>query len=138
MQLHGGESVPQNQLHAFTHVALAGERLLGVIAEVGALKEPANDLAQREHTGNRAVLEPANKEALHVRLPAAHHPLREGLHVGGRRYPAAMQCTAGGVSRHDLSPVAAGGFAQVDAFAHLKGIVEIRLAHAEPSLAEPR
>jgi hypothetical protein len=138
MQFHGGERVPQHQLHALDHVALAGKRLLGVVAEVGALKEPPNDLAERKHAGNRAVLEPANEEALHIRLAAAHHPLREAARVSRRGHPAAMQRSAGSVSRHDLHLVAVGGFTQVDSFADFEGMVEIRLAHAEPSLAEPR
>ena len=138
MQPHGGEGVAQHELHALPHVALPGKRLLGVVAEVGALEEPPNDLTQREHADNCAVLAPANEEALHIRLPAAHHPLGEAVRVRRRGHPAAMQGSAGSVPRHDLHLVALGGLAQVDPFAHLERMLEIRLVHAEPNLAERR
>ena len=138
MQLNGGEGVPQHQLEPFRHEPLPCIRLLGVIAEVGTLKQPPNDLTQGEDARDGAILEPAHEEALHIRLAAAHHPLGKGLCVGGRGYPAAMQCTAGGVPRDDLGLVTAGRFAQVDALAHLEGFSQVRFRHVAPIVAEPR
>ena len=138
MQFHGGEGVAQHQLQAFHHVALAVERTLRVVPDVGALEEAPNDLTQRIDAGDRAVLEPAHEEALDIRLPAPHHPLDEGLHVGGRGHPAAVQCPAGSVPSDDLRLITVGGFPQVDPFAEFERVFEVRLAHAEPSLAEPR
>jgi hypothetical protein len=138
MQLHGHEGVPQYQLQALRHVALAVEWTDRMVAHVGALKQPPNDLTQGKDAGDRAIVEPADEETLHIRLPAPHHPLGESLRVGRRRHQAAMERAAGRVARNDLRLVAAGRFAQVDPFAYLEGICEVRLAHAEPSLAEPR
>jgi hypothetical protein len=138
VQLHHHEGVSQHQLHALPHVALAGKRLLGIIPEVRALKEPPNDLTQGEHAGNRAILEAAHEEALHIRLSAPHHPFGVGARVSRRGHPAAMQRSAGSVPRYDLRLVAVGRFAQVDPLTHFEGMLEIRLAHVEPSLAEPR
>jgi hypothetical protein len=138
MQFHGDESVPQRQLQPFRHVALPGKGLHGVVTHVGALKQPPNDLTQGKNAGDRPVLDPADEEALDIRKTAPHHPLGESVRIGGWRHPAAVQCTAGRVPCDDLRLVTAGGFAQVDPFAHLEGLSEVRLAHAEPSLAEPR
>jgi hypothetical protein len=90
MELHGGERVPKHQLQALRHVALAGKRLHGVVAHVGALKQPPDDLTQGEDAGDRAVLLPADEEALHIRLAAAHHPLREAVRISRRRHQAPM------------------------------------------------
>jgi hypothetical protein len=138
MQFHGDEGVPQHQLQTLRHVALPGIRLQGVVTQVGALKQPANDLTQGKDAGDRAILDPADEEALHIRLPAPHHPIGEGLRVGGRRHQAAMERAAGRVAHNDLRLVTAGGFAQVDPLAYLEGLSEVRLEHAEPSLVVPR
>jgi len=138
MQLHPGEGVAQHQLHALGHVALARERLLSVVTEVGTLKQPPNDLAQGKHAGDGAVLEPADEEALHVWFPAAHQPLGKGVGISRRGHPAAMQSSACRVPRHDFYLVAAGGFAQVDPFAYFEGMVVVSPRHVETSFAEPR
>jgi hypothetical protein len=91
MQLHGDEGMSQYQLQAFRHVALPGMRLLGVVAEVGALKQPPNDLTQGVDTRDRTILEPTDEETLQGGLPAPHHPLSERVGVGGRGHPAAVQ-----------------------------------------------
>jgi hypothetical protein len=62
MQLHGREGVAQYKLHAVGHVALTGKGLLCVVAHVGTLKKPADDLAQDENANDRVVLDPADQE----------------------------------------------------------------------------
>jgi len=130
MQFHGGERVAQHQLQAFHHVALPVERTLRVVPHVGALEEAPNDLTQRINAGDRAILEPAHEEALDIRLPAPRHPLDEGLRVGGRGHPAAVQPTAGRVPSDDLRLITLGWFAQVDPLSDFECAVETRLAHA--------
>jgi hypothetical protein len=138
MQLHCRERVPQHQLQPFRHVALAVERTLRVIPHIRALKQPANDLAEREDAGDRAILDPAHEEALHIRLPAPHHPFGESAGIRRRGHPAAMQCPAGSIPGYDLRLVMLAWLAQEDSFTHLEGMGEIRPAHVEPSFAAPR
>jgi len=61
--------VPQYQLQAFGHVALAGEGSLRVIPHVGALKEAPDNLVQHEDADDRAILDSADKEAFDPWLP---------------------------------------------------------------------
>ena len=138
MQFHGCEGMPQHELQTLCHVPLPVERTLRVVPHVGALEEAPNDLTQRVDAGDRAIVEPADEEALDVRLTAPLHPLDEGLRVGGRGHPAAVQRAAGSVPRDDLGLIAVGGLAQVDTFSNFEGATETRLRHPEPNLAELR
>ena len=56
----------EHQAHALGHITLAVMGPLGVVAEVGAVEHPEDDLAQGEDADNSAVGEPADQEALHV------------------------------------------------------------------------
>jgi hypothetical protein len=128
----------EHEAHALRHVALLGVRLLRVIAEISAVKHPANDLAQDEDADNGPVEDPADEEALDVRLAAAAHPPGEGVRVGGWQHPALMERATQPVRGNNLRAVALRRLAEVDAFAHLERIFGIRFRHAVPTIAEPR
>ena len=63
MQLQPPERDAQHELEAFRHVAFARVRREGVVAEVGALEEAADDFADVEHADDRVVLAAAHDEA---------------------------------------------------------------------------
>jgi hypothetical protein len=138
MEPHGDKGMPQHELQALRHVALAVERTLGVVPHVCALKEAADNLVQHENADDRSVLDPADKEAVHPWLPLPFHPLGEGRVIGRWRDPATMDRTTRKIPRDELFLVPPGWLAQVDAFADFEGVFEIRLAHVEPNFAKPR
>jgi len=138
VQCHAGKRVTEHQAHALRHVTLAVMGPLGVVAEVGAVEHPEDDLAEGEDADNRAVGEPADQEALNVWLATAAHPRDEGSRIGGWHHPAPMECSTGSVQRNDLGRVATRGLPQIDAFTDLEGISLIRFRHAGPSVAAPR
>src|SRR5712691_6777382 len=137
MELHRREGVPEHELNALAHVALARIGLRGVVAEVGAVKHSANDLTQGEEAHDGAVGESADEKALDVRLAAAAHPLAEGCGIGRWHHPASMECPTDPVQCNNLLPVAARRLAEVDPLTHVERIVEVRFWHA-PSVAEQR
>jgi hypothetical protein len=136
MQPHSRKHVSEDEVHAFRHVALAGMRLLRVIAEVATLEHAANDLAQDEGTQNRSVCAPANEEAFDVRLAASFHPTGERGGVGGRQHPAVMERATQPVPRNDLRTVTVCRFAEVDAFTDFERLFLIRFGHAVPTIPE--
>jgi hypothetical protein len=137
VQLQGDEGVPQDQLQTFGHVALMVERTLRVIPHVSALEEAADNLVQHEDADDRSVLDPADEEAFDPRFPQALHPFGEGDDIGRWCDPSTMDRATCLVPGNHLCFVAPCRFAQIDALAHLEGTSQIRLAHAEPSLAGP-
>jgi hypothetical protein len=126
----------EHQRHALRHVALTAGGLLGVVAEVGALKHSADDLTHDEDANKRIVDEPADEEAFDSGLAAASHPPGEGFRVGGRQHPASMESAAQPVRRHDLRAVGCRRLAEVDAVTNLESI--LRFGHAVPTIPEPR
>ena len=112
-----------HELQPLPHVALAGIGLLGVVPEVGALKQAPHDLTEGKHAHGGVIIKPAYEEALHIRLAAAGHPLLECPGIGRRRDPAAMKRSAGTVPSHDLRLVAVRWLAEVDSFTNFEGIL---------------
>ena len=138
VQPHPGKRVSEHQAHALGHVTLAFMGPTGVVAEVGAVEHTADNLAHGEDAEDGAVGEPADQEALDVRLATATHPRDEGSRIGGWHHPTPMECATGSVQRNDLLGVATRGLPQIDPFADLERISLIRFRHAGPSVAEPR
>src|SRR4051794_27325837 len=71
VQPHRAERVPQHQLGALGHVALARVRRADGVAEVRAQERPAKDLAEVEEAEDAAVLAAAEQEQLEVVAAAA-------------------------------------------------------------------
>lgn len=131
---HVPKDVPQHEPHALLHVALTRVRLLGVVAEVGAVEHPADDLAQDEDAKNCLVVGPAYEQAFDVGLAAAGHPPGERFRVGWWPHPASMQCATAPVRRNNLRAVAVRGLAEVAAFTQLEDFFAIRFSHAVPTI----
>jgi len=130
--------MPQHELQAFGHVALAVERTLRVVPHVGALEEAANNLVQHKDADDRSVLDPADEEAFDPWLPQPLYPFVEGFGFGRWRDPTTMDQLARSISRDYLCLIPPGWLAQVDAFSDFECAFEARLAHAVPSSVEPR
>ena len=61
MQSQGAKPDPHHKRESLAHVALAGMFRESVIAEIGALKRAADNLAEVEYTDRRIVFSSANE-----------------------------------------------------------------------------
>ena len=91
MQAKRAEGVPQQQAQAVVHVASAGQRLEGVVAEVGASQGPVEDLREPEHPGECAVPAGHHEVSFAPRVAGTAQPDREALVVVGRLHPGMME-----------------------------------------------
>src|ERR1700680_2703898 len=115
MQAQVQEGVPQQQLHALGHVALASVGSADVIAEISALQRAAHDLAEAEDAEDGAAAGAAGEQRQRVRAPRSRQEHLEGDAVQRRRHPGMVQATAGAHQRHQLRLVARRRLSQVDA-----------------------
>jgi len=69
MQLQGAKAHPQRESESLAHVTSAGMFRESVIAQVSALKRPADNLAEVEYTDRRIVFSPANEHTDVRRMP---------------------------------------------------------------------
>jgi hypothetical protein len=67
MQLQFCECVPEHEPQSLRHIAFPGEGSPDIIAKVGILKQPSNDLADVENAEDRAIFDSANKERFEIR-----------------------------------------------------------------------
>jgi hypothetical protein len=123
VQLHRGEGMPQDELHGFAHVSLSREWLLDVVAHVGTLKKPSNDLTQDEDADDGAILLPANEKGLRRWIRRPSQPGGEATLVGWRRHPGAMQPAAPPVGFDDRRRISRGGLAKVNPPADLQRVL---------------
>ena len=114
VQAERAEGVVEDLLERLAHQALAGELLVGVVAEVGGLEGAADDLGDREDAGDRAASRCGGQQAQEVLAARAAVELVELVGALGRVGPRPVQPPALAGQREELGPVLAGEHAQAD------------------------
>ena len=115
VQAERAERVVEDLLERLAHQALAGVALVGVVAEVGGLEGAADDLGDREHARDLAVVGAAGEQAEEVLAARAAVELVELVGALGRVGPRPVQPVALAGEREELRPVLAGEHAQAHA-----------------------
>ena len=126
-------AVVEHLLERLAHQALAGVRLVRVVAEIGGLEGAADDLGDREDAGDLAGVGATGDQAQEVLAARAAVELVELVGALGRVGPRPVQAAALAGQREELRPVLAREHAQTDARAGgRRGGVDLRGADASP------
>ena len=105
----------EDLLERLAHQALAGVALVGVVAEVGGLEGAADDLGDREHARDLAVVGAARQQAQEVLAARAAVELVELVRALGRIRPRPVQPVALAGEGEELRAVLAHEHAQLHA-----------------------
>ena len=108
----GAEAVVEHLLERLAHQPLPGVALVRVVAEVGRLERPADDLRDREHAGDLARVDAAGQQAEEVLPARAAVELVELVRALGRIRPRPVQPVALARQREELRAVLARQHAQ--------------------------
>src|SRR5450755_1106753 len=128
MQLERSEPMAHGRPQAFAHQALALVTGEGVVADVGAAKQAANDVRDLDDADQRAAVATADQQGAVRRRRDPSEVLAELSGSNGRRDPRIVKCAAAPNRAGEVALIAERGFAEANSRAHRRPAAVVSVA----------